>query len=365
MILVAVLILAAIAGTVSTTRAHSTQTAEIDQALRDAVDYLVGNYNESTRLIRESPDTGNSTSGGASRGFFSTQYMTYYLYSDNYLASNALRNYSRGEDMYSRMADNISRQMKVYIEDAQNRSVISDYNNHFMVLTKPVPVFRDVNSSKYLTPPDMVNASWIVNYSIMTDIHDRGKPLDPSEYDYYDPNGNGFLDPSHYADVAFLGAIYEWKWGNNGTGDEVKAKMFYDFGVGFWDDGRGFHDWAFSGKYETYKLALYIYATKLLRQGPSKSYDDALATLLAMQQDGTGQFMKGGFSTKYTVDNNTLIATDSTNAETTSLAVLALIGPTMTPEPIPEFDMMPLVVMALMAMVVIAGETRRKRRSWP
>jgi hypothetical protein len=32
-----------------------------------------------------------------------------------------------------------------------------------------------------------------------------------------------------------------------------------------------------------------------------------------------------------------------------------------TPEPIPEFDMMPSVVIVLMAIVVIAGETRRKK----
>jgi hypothetical protein len=187
--------------------------------------------------------------------------------------------------------------------------------------------------------------------------------LDPSEYDYY--GSSGFLSPNDNADVAFLGAIYEWNWGNNGTGNEEKANTFYDVGVGFWDDGKGFNDLTFkasgSDKYETYKLALYIYATDLGRQGHSKSYNDSLAILLAMQQDGTGEFMKGGFSTKYRVNDNTPIATDSTNAETTSLAVLALIGVMTTPEPIPEFDMMPSVVIVLMAIVVIAGETRRKK----
>lgn len=335
------------------------------------MDYLVENYNDSTRLIRESPDTGNSSSGGASGGLFSTQYLKYWLYSDNYLASNALRNYSNysiGDDIYSRTGDNISRQTEVYIEDAQNRGIISDYNNHFMVLTKPAPVFRDLERpGKNLTPPGMVNTSWEVNYNITTDIHNQGKPLDPSEYDYY--GSNGFLNPSDNADVAFLGAIYEWNWGNNGTGNEEKAKMFYDVGFGFWDNGKGFNDLTFknngSDKYETYKLALYIYATDLLRQGHSKSYDDALDTLRAMQQDGTGEFMKGGFSTKYRVNDNTPIATDSTNAETTSLAVLALIGVMTTPEPIPEFGMVPFVALVFMAAIALTIGTLRRKESGP
>jgi len=35
---------------------------------------------------------------------------------------------------------------------------------------------------------------------------------------------------------------------------------------------------------------------------------------------------------------------------------------TLSSEPIPEFSMMPLVVLAFMAVVVLAGETRRKMK---
>jgi hypothetical protein len=122
-------------------------------------------------------------------------------------------------------------------------------------------------------------------------------------------NQSGYLLPTNYADVAFQQAIYYHQVGNN-TG----ATNAYQQGVADWD-GRGFVDCASSaGNYATYKLALYIYCSKLL--GQSLQYPSALSTLQAMQNESSG-----GFWTTY---NSNLQPISGTNTETTATAILAL-----------------------------------------
>ena len=97
-------------------------------------------------------------------------------------------------------------------------------------------------------------------------------------------------------------------------------------------DGTGMNDSVFqagnqAGQYQTYKLALYIYASKVLGYPVNETTE---ADMLRMQG------ASGGFPTGY--DSNFSNDGTNTNVETTSLAILALLPtpPTRTPSPPPS-----------------------------
>jgi cell division septation protein DedD len=131
-------------------------------------------------------------------------------------------------------------------------------------------------------------------------------------------DGNSALHPTNYADIAFLESIY-----SSSVNDSKSAIGNYTIGSTMYD-GKGMNDSVFqtgnqAGQYQTYKLALFIYDSNVLNYSIPQS---AQANLLRMQ--GTS----GGFYTGY--DSNFSDNGTNTNAETTSLAVLALL-PTPTP----------------------------------
>ena len=122
-------------------------------------------------------------------------------------------------------------------------------------------------------------------------------------------NGTGELSEKQYADVAFLKAVCLHL-----QDDATGAQTAYNAGTRMFD-GVGFRDLPYNqmGQYQTYKLALYVYASEVL----NRPFDEAaLSTLLAMQAK-TGGFYTGYDASKST--DGTL-----TNTETTSLAILAL-----------------------------------------
>jgi len=198
---------------------------------------------------------------------------SYFLNSDNHLASLAL---SRGCGNQG-LAEQINQTLARY--DAQ------DYPNQYMVFS----CTEDFNGSMNYT----------LSGRIRTTINNQsGGPLSDS-----------------YADIAFLRAYYEKMCAGNAAG----ALAAFDAGAAEYN-GIGFNDTAFregqsQGIYQTYKLALYVYLAELLGQKIPMS---ALTDLLQMQAPD------GGFYTGYypglTHGNN------STNTETTSLAILALSG---------------------------------------
>jgi hypothetical protein len=277
-------------------------------------------------LIRESPDDSN------------LKLTTYNIYSDNYLASLVLKKYNPDNHDWTGRAENINNTMQQYLADAEDANpFFANHINQYMALTM-APTLRELafsNSATFTLPVTVVGAT------INTTIN----------------NQNGSLNPRDYSDIAFLRAVYFHE-----RGSDIDAMTNYLDGV-YRYDGKGFRDDPFNSDpnhlYQTYKLALYIYASKLLGQ----DYDlQAFYTILAMQKN-TSTLNNGGFVTGY--DSN-LQATGSTNAETTSLVVLSLNQTTMQSppqEPISEFGTMPLAAMVLLVAVVLAiGTMRRKAR---
>ncbi len=117
-----------------------------------------------------------------------------------------------------------------------------------------------------------------------------------------------FLDWREYANLGFLGALNEHSQGRTAQAHEVFAATLSQF------NGIGFRDKAYRTHYETYKLALALYAGATIH-APIPSGDELLTALLGMQG------ADGGFVTLY---RDLQTPEGDANTETTSLALLAL-----------------------------------------
>jgi hypothetical protein len=238
------------------------QSAIDTQVLPRAVNFLLNQYNSTIGLDAEYP---NAT--------------TYWLYSDNFLASYVLQNVNPPNTTLVNISTNISRTLSGYL------AVVPNPLNHYMILNSSV--FAFYTSANY-------NVTHIGGSTIAITLN----------------NGTSKLNPNNYADIAFLEALYY-----NKNGQKGEAVSLFENGSSMYN-GIGMNDSAFRGTYQTYKLALYIYSAEFLDQNYSAS---AETTLLKMQGSN------GGFYTGYNACDST--AGTLTNVETTSLAILALSVP--------------------------------------
>jgi hypothetical protein len=278
-------------------------------AVAQAVDYLVRNYNATVGLVHESPDTKNLSN-------------TYWLFSDNYLAGIVLQRAGTDNASLSNTAENISRSTAFYLDGKP------DPANQYLVLTTSLFPF---NASKDFT------------------FHKGNGAVIKSTVN----NQTGTLDPTRYADIAFLEAI-----GYHDRGEDSLADQVFHYGTALWN-GTGFKDSAYTGTFATYKIALYILAARTLGQTPDPSM---VSALLALQlHSGVDS---GGFATSYTGDFR---PASGSNTETTSLAILALSGPDSDGGlsgilKSPVFDSV-LVVLLVGAGLVTSVLVRRHRRT--
>jgi len=258
-------------------------------ALDRAVDYFVSNYNETLGLIPEYPGS-----------------HVYWLSSDNYLASLALTRYSSSNTSTMSYGDVLFAALAGYEATLPPALMHSQYS----ALNSTGGYFD-------------CSANYVVSWSsggqiatgngsavLMTTVNNQG----PS------------CASQNYADLLFLQAIYYHRVGNT-----TAAADYYQQGAKDYD-GRGFVDLANEGSnqtalsYQTYKVALYVYASICLgEQASATNLPTAEITLLHMQSNSTG-----GFATSY---GSGITPTSGVNTETTALAALALelmITPTGT-----------------------------------
>jgi len=302
-----------VVSTVSTARADSTQPDLRNQVLDPAVNYLYVNYNETIGLNYNSPDT-------------TELHNTYWVYSDNYLASLVLGTYDPDNTALTSRAKTITNKMEDYLHNHG----ITDPMNQYQVLNESVFYFHCSDPKGTLLEEGDDGAV------VKTHIN----------------NLTGDLGSENYSDIAFLQVVYYHRLNESG-----KAMTAYLNGLARYD-GKGFADNAFAGEYQTYKLALYIYASKLLGQGND---EQAFDTLLAMQQPD------GGFKTGY---DSSLNATSQsrTNMETTSLAVLSLM--TVSAKSADDgvcssLAIAAILVIASAAIVAVAYILIRRKRAIP
>jgi len=240
------------------------------RAVRSAIDYLVSNYDQHVGLIPVTPHSD-----------------VYWLYSDNYLANLSLHQAGFSNKTVMNVTDNISTTLKRYSKDINNAQ------NQYMVIGNDWKGACSFNATMDYT---VQNTSGV---KIMVTLN----------------NGTGTLSESKYADIAFLSAICNLNRHNyDGWSKGFGLGTNLSNAIGFND--AAFREGSSKGIYQTYKLALLVYADRD-QCGPfnQTAYDDALGTLLATQAPN------GGFYTGY---NYNYSINGTTNVETTSLTLLAL-----------------------------------------
>ncbi len=239
---------------------RSAPTFAVEQNLSGGVNYLLDNYNPRLGLISETPNS-----------------SVYWLYSDNFLAGLALAQYGSNNRTVSTAAANTSVSLNVYLP------VGSTINQYTTLEIGPCVYQSTRNYTVAISGKDQIRAG--VN------------------------NGTESLNDGQYAGIAFLDAICSYH-----NDDMPAAVAAYDRGARMFD-GAGLRDLPYSQthQYQTYELALLIYASVVLGQPVSSA---VLSALLRMQAP------TGGFYTGYDVGYSH--GSTETNTETASLAVLAL-----------------------------------------
>jgi hypothetical protein len=250
--------------------------------LNRTIDYFSHNYNFTIGLIPEYPGSN-----------------TFWLYSDNYLTALAISRYDPTNGSTSGFASAIVTALGGY------RATLppSLLQNQYTSLNSTSTSF---NCSKdYELSWSATNQSSTAGgtATLKTTANDLGNTC----------------ASQNYADLYFLQAVYYHRLKNDSA-----AMRFYQLGASDFD-GVGIKDIPFmtpgSGSfnsYQTYKLALYLYAGTCLGTQTSDPNYPKLLNILQMQQDNS----TGGFNTGYS--SLTLPSSPHPNTETTALAALAM-----------------------------------------
>ena len=262
----------------------------VDKAL-DFVEAQLNNYDDDKWLCREFP---NSSS--------------YWIYNDNYLAYKILEYFNRSES---------ASKIKTTIE---SYSISLEGNERLEVLfnrTIPFPPYTGTG----------------MNFSPIIDSSSNGEKFTVrnDEKHLQIPNWE------EYADLLLFGVIDRYYRGNStfkGLWNKA-CKMF---------DGKGLVDEAFNGTYETYKLALFVIASRIINN-QTIATNCALGIIWKMQDESNG-----GVTTHYLPDL-TSDPNATQNIETTCLAIYSTL-PKVIPE-FPSFLTLPLFMIATLLIVIV------------
>jgi|GEM_PF-2796137 parallel beta-helix repeat protein len=263
-------------------RKTATLTMRAGAAVERGVSYLAASFNDAVGLISNSPDSASLRN-------------TYYLYSDNYLAAVALWNYAPGDSALTVIVRSINGTMTADL------STVKDAANQYEALTTSTCAF---SGSKDFLVKTLGQAG------ILTTVNNQSAK---------------WLSADNYSDIAFLEAACYYRQYTNGNSSALTdAKNAYAAGTStlkglcFEDEAFTNPDSASHGECQTYKLALYVYASELL----GESYPQSAASLL-LRMSAPSRIDKGGFYTCYGTNLKWILAC-GTNTETTALAILAL-----------------------------------------
>src|SRR2546422_5135477 len=276
--------------------------SERDARVTRACSFLDSLYNPSIHLVRETPSN-----------------HTYWIASDNLLAQQALQGCSSNAQSIQAILNNATccqRGNDHMHESLFERSI-------------PLPIH---NATTYTVTgywKSLTNSPETGNYTINWEYH----------------NSTGILSPYDYGDIATY-TLLEYKRRNNETGvqEMIQALNTMWTGTGLADE-----PYKQSGIYQTYKTALYAYGlTQLSLPVPTA----VAAALLRMQGHD------GGFHTGY-ANNMTYAGTDE-NAETTSIAIIAL-SPTLVPPSSPPALIAVTASIALLLLLIVLRIVLRRQ----
>jgi hypothetical protein len=252
------------------------------KALNKTVLYFAKSYDKVTGLVPEVP---NGT--------------TFWIYSDNYLATLALHRYDASNSSTRNFATAVEYAFNGYAATlppgvSQNPySALNSTTGHFGCTTNYTLTWSSGNMPIGTSPQDTIKTTSVV------------------------PTGD--CASQDYADILFLQAINAYKNGDVATANQDYALAKADF------DGKGLADLAYTspasssfGIYQTYKVALYVYADKCMaKDAGDPNFSLLNSTLIHMQDKTTGGFYAG-------YDQSLDHGTTTVNTETTALVALAL-----------------------------------------
>ena len=252
-------------------------------ALNKTVSYFVNAYNYTMGLVSETPGSN-----------------TFWLYSDNYLASLALGRYDPSNQSTTSFSLAISEAIGSYTATLPRSYVTSQYT----ALNSTSASFRCAQD---------YSLSWSTAEGSTSP--GQGSAVVETTAN----NGASSCASQNYADVLLLQAVYYYDHADSTTALSYLHNATADF------DGKGFADLAFAasnsttaGQYQTYKLALYVYASTCLGQSETDANFKTIFGLLLRQQDNS----TGGFYGDYGPSLEHGLT--SVNTQTTALAALAL-----------------------------------------
>lgn len=273
--------------------------AQPDSVSSMAMNYLENSYNPILHLI---PETKNSE--------------TYWMVSDNLLASYALRNYN--QTMSNEINDTLKAFSACYNLPLDARGIMISYKHEALI-------------GEIL--PSQFHAAQ--NYSLLNSTH----------YSLYTEVDNGTLmdDWKDYADLLALRGISDCNEGNTSASFDS-----YNLMMEKWD-GKGFADSVFykSSVYSTYKLGLAIILSNKLGISNSSVNDQMLGVIEACQVKEGDEI--GGIRTDYTINGTSIVPQGQSNTETTS--IIAIANPRIASS-IPEFPT--ALVISPVVMIVAA-----------
>ena len=223
-----------------------------------AVQFLTRNqFDSQLNLTRE------GTSGGRER--------TYWLLSDNLLASKALQPYNAT--------------VSTRIWNAMVKYGFAKNGLHESLFGCVIPIPPVASTTENLTATS--------SYTVKVELHNSTQR---------------FSDFREYGDLLVYVALRS-QW----LGNRPDAEANFEKAVMMWD-GKGIRDKAFTGEYQTYKLALILYASRILNI-PLQQEQEMRDRMWAMQR------ADGGLWTGYNADLQP--SSVDVNTETTALAILA------------------------------------------
>ena len=264
------LLVSTLVGLTALSACRSSQSAspEMAKSTQRMESYLLASYDSALDLVRESPNANPNV---------------YWLYSDNYLASLALKE----------AEPDIASAIVPAIDGYQFRP-----SKRWAVLGGQAV-------------PDDLFAMGVIPATIARQESREIRSEIPSPLFHMD-------DWQEYADRLLLAAINA-----SNRGDRKEARRLFEKAQGMFD-GLGFKDKAFTvrGYYDTYKLALYLLAAERISiQVPERQW--VISLILSLQEKDPASNCYGGVYTEYDEDGKALPHSD-TNTETASLALLAL-----------------------------------------
>ena len=264
------LLVSTLVGLTAPSACRSSQSAspEMAKSTQRMESYLLASYDSALGLVRESPNANPNV---------------YWLYSDNYLVSLALK--EAEPDIASAIVQAIG---GYQFRPSERWAVLGGQ-----------------------AVPDDLFAMGVIPATIARQESREVRSEIPSPLFHMD-------DWQDYADRLLLAATNA-----SNKGDRKEARRLFEKAQGMFD-GLGFKDRAFRerGYYDTYKLALYLIAAGGVGMNtPQKQ--EIVNLLLSLQEKDTASNRYGGVYTEYDGSGKPLPHSD-TNTETTALALLAL-----------------------------------------